>query len=148
VRSLAFNYNHKVHSHISAETFPFLKVASALPALEKLQVVIENVKDFGDLLEMAVAMTPKRELKVVVTKHIFSKNSLNLPLNYYQNLFSKLGSNITKIELDLPESTDSPAIVNCQQLLSFKFLSRFRLNRGDKQSKDSRKMKLLDAESA
>jgi hypothetical protein len=60
------------------------------------------VKDFGDVMEMGAVMTPKVELRVAVTKHIFSKASLNLPLDYYRTLFDKLGSQATRIELDLP----------------------------------------------
>jgi hypothetical protein len=102
VHSLAFTYNHKLHSHISAETFPFLRFVAALPAIQKLSAAIENVKEFADVLEMATVMTPKTELRVAVTKHIFSKTALNLPFAYYQTLFAKLGPNVTRIELDLP----------------------------------------------
>lgn len=99
VHSLTFTYNHKAHSHISAETFPFLRFVAALPALQKLHAVIENVKDFTDLLEMPAAISPKTELRVTVTRHIFSKATLTLPQNYYHTLFTKLGPQVTRIEL-------------------------------------------------
>lgn len=46
---------------------------------------------------MANVMTPKSELRITVTKHIFSKAALNLPQSYYQTLVGKLGSQITRI---------------------------------------------------
>lgn len=81
-----------MHSHISAESFPFLRFVAALPSLQKMNITIENVKDFADLLDMVDAITPKTELRITVTKHIFSKAHLNLPMTYYQSLFDKLGS--------------------------------------------------------
>jgi hypothetical protein len=109
-----------------------------------MQITVENMKDFEDVTEMCFAMTPKLELSLTVTKHIFSKGSLNLPQNYYVNLISKLGSSITKLEIDLPESADSPAIINYDQLISLKYLSVFKLSRGEK-SKDFKKTKILES---
>lgn len=80
---------------------------------------------------------------MTVTKHIFSKSQLNLPQNYYTNLIGKLGSDVTKLELDLPESNDSPAVIDYEQLMELKYLAVFKINRGDKDSKDVKKMKIL-----
>ncbi len=76
-----------MHSHISAEGFPFMQFIATFPSIKKLDVVIENSKEFFDIVEMCKGMTPKIEIRLKITKHIFSKNGLLLPLNYYSNLF-------------------------------------------------------------
>lgn len=101
------------------------------------------MKDFKDLVEMAPAMTPKVELQVTISKHIFSKSALILPNHYYRTLFSRLGPQITRLHLDLPESADSPAIVDYQQLLSLSCLVSFSLRRGDRQSSNVLKKRIL-----
>lgn len=109
-----------------------------------MDVRIENVKDFTDLLEMPSVMTQKVELKLAITKHIFSKSQLHLPQNYYANLIGKLGNDVTKLVLDFPESNDSPAVINYDQLMQLKYLAVFQINRGDKDSKDIKKMRILE----
>lgn len=109
-----------------------------------MNISIENMKDFTDLFEMAAIMTPKVELKLTVTKHIFSKSQLHLPQNYYTNLIGKLGGEVTKVVLDFPESNDSPAVIDYDQLMELKYLAVFKISRGDKDSKDVKKMRILE----
>lgn len=44
------------------------------------------MKIFDDLLAFSTAITPKKEIKLNITKHMFSKNNLNLPLDFYTKL--------------------------------------------------------------
>lgn len=88
-------------------------------------------------------MTPKLELQVTISKHVFSKSALILPQNYYRALFSRLGSQITRLHLELPESTDSPAVVDYQLLISLPSLVSFSLCRGDRQNKNILKKRIL-----
>ena len=83
-------------------------------------------------------------MRLTITKHIFSKSQLNLPQNYYINLIDKIGKDITKLEVDFPESNDSPAVIDYEQLMELKYLTVFRIRRGDKDSKDVKKMKILE----
>ena len=51
---------------------------------------------------------------------------------------------MTKLVLDFPESNDSPAVINYEQLMGLKYLAVFKISRGDKDSKDVKKMRFLD----
>lgn len=59
IHSLAYAYDHKKHSHISAELFPFLAHTSALPNLMSLHATVHNVKAFTDVLKLPSILTPK-----------------------------------------------------------------------------------------
>lgn len=44
----------------------------------------------------------------------------------------------------MPESNDSPAVIDYEQLMELRYLAVFKINRGDKDSKDVKKMKILE----
>ncbi len=81
---------------------------------------------------------------MVVSKHVFSKSTLILPLHYYRTLITRLGPNLTRLHLDLPESADSPAMVDYQQLLNLPYLISFSIRRGERQYSNIIKKKVLE----
>jgi hypothetical protein len=130
IKSLTFNYNHKQHSHISAEAFPFLHYLAPLLTIDYLDITITNVKDFTDLLKLPEEVAPKRELKLKIRKHPFSQQQLVLPDNYFHRLLERLGPNLVKLELELPESVDSQAVIKYPHYISLNKLCSLNIIRG------------------
>lgn len=118
IYSLRFRYDHKVHSHISAETFPFFKHLSAFSSIKKLDVTIENIKDFSDILNLSATVNEMTEFRLKVTRHVFSQQQLILPESFFDRIFAKLGRNLVRCEINLPESIDSQAKPNYEDYIS------------------------------
>lgn len=102
IYSLKLTYDHKFHSHISAETFPFLKNISALSSIKKLDITISNIKDFSDVYRLGHELSDKTDVKIRITKHLFSQQQLILPQQFYNKLISNLGPQLVRFEIELP----------------------------------------------
>lgn len=99
IYSLKLTYDHKLHSHISAETFPFLKNISALSSIKKLDITINNTKDFSDVYRLSNELSDKKDVKLKITKHLFSQQQLILPQQFYNKLVSNLGPELVRFEI-------------------------------------------------
>ena len=79
-----------------------------------------------------------------IKRHPFAQGQLILPNNYYDLLIEKLGSNLVQLELELPESVDSQALINYSSYISKNNLCRLRIARGEKDTPSRKNIKILD----
>lgn len=102
------------------------------------------MKDFTDILRLCHELTEKIDVKIKVTKHLFSQQHLILPQSFYNTLMDNLGPNLVRLELDLPESIDSQAIIDYEGYVSLNKLCFFKITRGDLSKPQRKHTKVLE----
>lgn len=70
------------------------------------------MKDFTDVLRVSHEMSQKIDVKLKITKHLFSQQHLILPHQFYSHLISSLGPDLVRFELTLPENINSQAVID------------------------------------
>ena len=76
-----------------------MKFIHPFTTIKKVNLIINNVKDFEDILCLSKEITPKMSLQLKITKHQFSNQDLILPDDYYDNLINNLGLDLVKLQL-------------------------------------------------